>query len=69
VATSSENAIGRVTNLVEVASDEPLSVDGTVFVSVPPEGFSEDEGGVPDGEFVGEDAVEFQNIEQRINDE
>lgn len=47
-----------VANLVEVASDEPLSVDGTVFVSVSvPEGFPEDEGGVPEGEFVGEDAL------------
>ncbi|KAI3683389.1 hypothetical protein L1987_83892 [Smallanthus sonchifolius] len=48
---SSENTIGMVANLIEVASDEPLSVDGTVF------GPDEEEGGVPEGELVGEAAA------------
>ena len=67
-ATSSEKASGIVTNLVEAASDEPLSVDGTVFVSVPlPEGLPEEgvvpEGVVSEGELVGEPAVQFYNVE------
>nr|GEW47550.1 non-specific lipid-transfer protein-like protein At2g13820 [Tanacetum cinerariifolium] len=45
---SNEKAKGIVAYLVEAASDEPLSVDGTVFVSVPlPEGFPEE--GVDEG--------------------
>ena len=58
-----------VVNLVEVASDEPLSVDGTVFGSLPlPEGLPEEgvvpEGVVSEGELVGEPAVQFSNIEK-----
>lgn len=56
-------------NLVEDASDEPLSVDGTVFVSLPlPEGFPEgvvseegvvpEEGVVSEGELLGDAAVQ-----------
>lgn len=49
-------------NLVEVASDEPLSVDGTVFGLLPlPKGLPK-EGVVSEGELVGEPAVQFGNI-------
>ncbi|GKC11067.1 hypothetical protein Tco_1007849, partial [Tanacetum coccineum] len=62
-ATSNEKARGIVGYLVEAASDEPLSVDGTVFVSVPlPEGFPED-CVVSELELVGEPAVQFYRIE------
>ncbi|GKC11068.1 hypothetical protein Tco_1007850 [Tanacetum coccineum] len=65
-ATSNEKARGIVAYLVEAASDEPLSVDGTVFVSVPlPEGFPE-EGVVSEGELVGEPAVQFYRTEIAI---
>ncbi|GKA92184.1 hypothetical protein Tco_0814109 [Tanacetum coccineum] len=62
-ATSNEKARGIVGYLVEAASDEPLSVDGTVFVSVPlPEGFPED-CVVSELELVGEPAVQFYRTE------
>ena len=52
-----------VANLVEDASDEPLSVDGTLFVSLPlSEGVVPEEGVVSEGELPGEAAVKFQNI-------
>ncbi|GKF05244.1 hypothetical protein Tco_0035912 [Tanacetum coccineum] len=68
-ATSSEKATGVFANLDKVASDERLSVDGTVFGSLPlPEGLPEEgvvpEGVVSEGELVGEPAVEFYNIEK-----
>ena len=54
-----KKARGIIVNLVEVASDEPLSVDGTMFVSVPqPEGFPEKVG--IEGELVGEPAASFK---------
>lgn len=61
VATNMENIIGMAVNLIEVASEEPLSVDGTVFVSLPlADGDpGEEVGVVPEGESVGEAATQF----------
>ncbi|GKC25268.1 hypothetical protein Tco_1027418 [Tanacetum coccineum] len=63
--TSNERARGIAAYLVEAASDEPLSVEGTVFVSVPlpEEGLPEEVGVVSEGELVGEPAVQFYRIE------
>lgn len=62
VATSNENKIGINVNCITVASDEPLSVDGTVFDPRPePEGLL----GV-DGELPGDAADWFQNNVQEL---
>nr|GEX46747.1 reverse transcriptase domain-containing protein [Tanacetum cinerariifolium] len=71
-ATSSVKASGIVANLVEVASDEPLSVDGTVFGSLPlPEGLPEvgagPEGVVSEGALVGEPAVQFEKHKTMVS--
>lgn len=61
--TTEENRIGTNANRIEIKSDEPLPVDGTVFVPLPePEGLF----GV-DGELPGDAAVHFKNICARIS--